>query len=95
LSQFNTNVLLILHFRVISVAGLSYLWDTSVIPYDDLTWKVTSWNSLAAYGQSNLARVLFTRELSRRAKLNGDKLTSYAVHPGIVATRFNQKEKVI
>ena len=49
---------------------------------------------MAAYGQSNLARVLFTREISRRAKLNGDKITSYVVHPGIVATGFNQRLKV-
>ena len=82
------------YFRVISVGGLSYLWPTSIIPYDDMKWENNQWNPLAAYGQSNLARVLFTREISRRAKLNGDKITSYVVHPGIVATGFNQRLKV-
>ena len=82
------------YFRVISVGGLSYHWPTSIIPYDDMKWENTQWNPLAAYGQSNLARVLFTREISRRAKLNGDKITSYVVHPGIVATGFNQRLKV-
>jgi len=77
--------------RIISVAGLSYLWPKSVIPYDDLVWKDTPWDPLAAYGQSNLARILFTRELARQAKVNGDKFTSYAVHPGIVKTQFNRQ----
>ena len=65
-------------YRIISVAGLSYLWPKSAIPYDDLVWKDTPWDPLAAYGQSNLARILFTRELARQAKVNGDQFSSYA-----------------
>jgi len=78
--------------RIISVAGLSYLWPESVIPYHDLVWNNTPWDPLAAYGQSNLARILFTRELSRQAKVNGDQFSSYAVHPSIVKTQFNRQK---
>ena len=78
--------------RIISVAGLSYLWPKSAIPYDDLVWNDTPWDPLAAYGQSNLARILFTRELARQAKINGDQFSSYAVHPGIVQTHFNRQK---
>ena len=78
--------------RIISVAGLSYLWPKSAIPYDDLAWSDTPWDPLAAYGQSNLARILFTKELSRQAKINGDRFSSYAVHPGIVKTQFNRQK---
>ena len=77
------------------MAGLSYLWPKSAIPYDDLVWKDTPWDPLAAYGQSNLARILFTRELARQAKVNGDKFTSYAVHPGIVKTSFNRQKFLV
>ena len=77
------------------MAGLSYLWPKSAIPYDDLVWKDTPWDPLAAYGQSNLARILFTRELARQAKVNGDQFSSYAVHPGIVKTQFNRQKLLV
>jgi NAD(P)-dependent dehydrogenase (short-subunit alcohol dehydrogenase family) len=40
----------------------------------------------AAYGQSKLANVLFTRELARR--LAGTGVAANAVHPGVVATHI-------
>ena len=86
------NEFIMIFLRIISVAGLSYLWPKSGIPYDDLVWNDTPWDPLAAYGQSNLARILFTRELARKAKINGDQFSSYAVHPGIVQTHFNRKK---
>lgn len=81
-------------FRIISVVGPSHIWSTNSIPYEDLTWVNTPWDPLAAYGQSNLAWVLFTRELLGRAKLKGSKVSSYIVHPGNVASGFNQYQKV-
>jgi NAD(P)-dependent dehydrogenase (short-subunit alcohol dehydrogenase family) len=41
-----------------------------------------------AYGQSKLANLLFTYELSRR--LDGSRVTANALHPGVVATGFGR-----
>ena len=40
----------------------------------------------AAYGNSKLCNILFTRELARR--LAGTRVTANCLHPGFVATRF-------
>jgi len=42
----------------------------------------------AAYGQSKLANLLFTRELQRRADRAGRSLLSVAAHPGYAATEL-------
>ncbi|MDD1771504.1 MAG: SDR family oxidoreductase [Methanomassiliicoccales archaeon] len=41
-----------------------------------------------SYGQSKLANLLFTRELSRRLREGGSKITINACHPGAVATQM-------
>lgn len=49
-----------------------------------------SWNPIAAYGDSKLAQVLFTRELSLRlqeASLESD-IVVHACHPGVVASNI-------
>jgi WW domain-containing oxidoreductase len=40
------------------------------------------------YGQSKLANILFTKELTRR--FAGTKKTANAVHPGVIATNLNR-----
>ncbi|MEN8113162.1 MAG: SDR family oxidoreductase [Actinomycetota bacterium] len=46
------------------------------------------YRGIEAYARSKLANILFTRELARR--LNGSSTSSFAVHPGLVATRIAQ-----
>jgi len=46
------------------------------------------YDPLTAYGQSKLANALFSQELSRRLK--GTKVTSNAVHPGIILTNLGR-----
>ena len=41
-----------------------------------------------AYGRSKLANILFSNELARRLAERGVKITSNAVHPGLVATNL-------
>ncbi len=43
-------------------------------------------SGFAAYGNSKLCNILFTRELARR--LAGTRVTANCLHPGFVATRF-------
>ncbi len=53
--------------------------------WDDLQFT-RGYNGWAAYAQSKLANILFSNELARR--LEGSGVTSNALHPGFVATRF-------
>lgn len=53
--------------------------------WDDLH-MIRDFGVALAYGQSKLANLLFTRELARRLADRG--VTVYAMHPGVVATRF-------
>ncbi len=45
------------------------------------------YNGMAAYGQSKLANILFTKELSRRYPA----ISSHCLHPGVVSTDIAQK----
>jgi NAD(P)-dependent dehydrogenase (short-subunit alcohol dehydrogenase family) len=69
--------------RIVSVASDSH--RGARIDFDDLQSK-GSYQGMRAYGQSKLANVLFTYELSRR--LAGTGVTANTLHPGVVATNF-------
>ena len=56
--------------------------------FDDLQ-SAKSFGARAAYGQSKLCNILFTRELARR--LQGTRVTANCLHPGFVATRFGDQ----
>ena len=54
--------------------------------WDDLFYENRKYNATAAYSQSKLANVLFTKALARR--LEGTGVSVNAVHPGVVATEL-------
>ena len=56
--------------------------------WDDLQQAKGRFRGLAAYNQSKLANVLFTKALARR--LAGKGVTVNAVHPGVVATELTR-----
>ena len=60
-----------------------------LIPFDDINAE-RSYRGMGftRYGESKLANILFTAELSRR--LHGTGVTTYCFHPGLVATGFNR-----
>lgn len=60
------------------------------IAFDDLMGE-RHYGGWKAYGQSKLANILFTRELSRR--LNPAEVTANAVHPGVVASQFGRNNR--
>ena len=69
--------------RIINVASNAHYGAS--IDFDDLQFERRRYSPHAAYGQSKLANVLFTRELARRAAA---PLTANALHPGVIATRL-------
>ncbi|MGY2892354.1 SDR family oxidoreductase [Deinococcus sp. UYEF24] len=69
--------------RVVSVSSAAH--TSGKMRWDDLEFR-RGYSSFAAYGQSKLANILFTRELSRR--LQGTGVTANALHPGFVRTGF-------
>ncbi|NWG20702.1 MAG: SDR family oxidoreductase [Chloroflexi bacterium] len=90
-----TNLLLdVLHAsapaRIINVASDAHRSGT--MRWDDLQYA-RGYNGWGAYAQSKLANILFSNELARR--LAGSGVTSNALHPGFVATRFGLNNGVL
>ncbi len=69
--------------RIVTVASTAHIG--SRIAFDDLM-ATRRYGARSAYGQSKLANILFTLELSRR--LEGSGVVANSVHPGVVDTGF-------
>ncbi|XP_062037342.1 retinol dehydrogenase 12 [Lepus europaeus] len=69
--------------RVVNLASVAHY--VGKIRFHDLQGE-KYYCSVSAYCQSKLANVLFTRELAKR--LQGTRVTTYAVHPGIVSSEL-------
>ncbi len=76
--------------RVVNVSSDAH--RSGVMRWDDLQFT-RGYNGWAAYAQSKLANILFSNELARR--LEGTGVTSNALHPGFVATRFAHNNGII
>ncbi len=76
--------------RVVNVSSDAHRGGT--MHWDDLQFT-RGYNGWAAYAQSKLANILFSNELARR--LEGTGVTSNALHPGFVATRFAHNNGII
>ena len=68
--------------RVLTVASSAHA-NVDQLPLDGLVRPAT-YRPFDVYARSKACNILFTRELARRA----DDIAAYAVHPGVVATRF-------
>lgn len=71
--------------RIVNVASAAH--QGGKINFEDLQME-KSYNAMNAYSQSKLANIIFTYELAR--KLEGTKVTTNALHPGLVKTGFNR-----
>jgi NAD(P)-dependent dehydrogenase (short-subunit alcohol dehydrogenase family) len=67
--------------RIVNVASRAH--RGAHMHWDDLQFE-RKYGAAAAYGQSKLANILFTRELARR--LDAAAIVANAVHPGVVST---------
>jgi NAD(P)-dependent dehydrogenase (short-subunit alcohol dehydrogenase family) len=70
--------------RIVSVSSEAH--RRARMRWDDLEFKAGEYSSFAAYGQSKLSNILFTRELARR--LEGTNVTANCLHPGVIASGF-------
>jgi NAD(P)-dependent dehydrogenase (short-subunit alcohol dehydrogenase family) len=72
--------------RIVNVASEAHK-AVSDMQWNDLQME-KGYSSMKSYGQSKLANILFTRELSHR--LDPSKVTANCLHPGVVRTRFGE-----
>lgn len=73
--------------RVVNVASDVHRASMG-LDFDDLQREKRRYIGLAAYNDSKLANVLFTRELARRLDASG--VVVHAVHPGAVKSGFSR-----
>jgi dehydrogenase/reductase SDR family protein 13 len=71
------------HARIVNVASASH-YQAKGIDWSVMNQPTRSTTGMREYAVSKLSNVLFTKELARR--LEGTGVTTYAVHPGVVAT---------
>lgn len=71
--------------RIVNVSSASH-YRAKSINFDALKKPTKTIVGLKEYEVSKLANVLFTKELARQ--LEGTNITTYAVHPGVVATEI-------
>ena len=73
--------------RIINVSSSAHRMGSDKINFADINFE-KSYDRWAAYYNSKLANVLFTRELSKR--LEGTHVTVNALHPGVVTTELQR-----
>jgi NAD(P)-dependent dehydrogenase (short-subunit alcohol dehydrogenase family) len=69
--------------RIVNVASASH-YNARSLDWDAMKQPTRSATGMREYAASKLSNVLFAKELARR--LEGTGITTYAVHPGVVAT---------
>ncbi|MGB0932274.1 MAG: SDR family oxidoreductase [Chitinophagales bacterium] len=73
--------------RIVNVSSAAHRGRK--IDFENLVYGKEKYDGLDVYGQTKLANVLFTYELSRRFAAQG--ISSFALHPGVVRTKIGQK----
>lgn len=68
--------------RIVNVSSGAHHWGN--LNFDDLNWENREYRKGAAYGDSKIANLYFTYELSR--KLKESEIRVLAAHPGWTAT---------
>lgn len=73
--------------RVVVVASNAHKFARNGVNFDDLERR-KNYSGMGVYGESKLANILFTNELSQR--FAGTGVTANSLHPGYVASRFGR-----
>jgi len=74
------------HGRVVNISSIAH--KLGKMDFDDLMFDNRRYDSSVAYGQSKLANIHFTQELSRRLAGQSSKISAIACHPGYSATEL-------
>jgi NAD(P)-dependent dehydrogenase (short-subunit alcohol dehydrogenase family) len=69
--------------RIVNVSSVAH-YQASGIDWDVVREPTRGFTAMGEYAVSKLANVLFTQELARR--LDGTGVTTYALHPGAIAS---------
>jgi len=69
--------------RVVTVSSRAHYRSTG-LDWAALQQPSATWSGIKEYSDSKLANALFSAELARR--LQGTQISTYALHPGVVAT---------
>ena len=77
--------------RIINVSSLAHTFGSGMINFDDIHSE-KYYDAYAAYQQSKLANILFTRELSEH--LEDTNVTVNALHPGVVSTELQRHSSI-
>ena len=75
--------------RIINVSSTAHrLGRLKTGSKSEILMTSDNYSAWVAYGNSKLANLLFTNELSRRLKLNNSKIITASTHPGYAATNL-------
>ena len=74
--------------RIVNVSSSAH--RVGNIDFDDLTWEKRGYSRWRAYGDSKIANIYFTKELSRLLRENGSRVVVTAAHPGWTATELQR-----
>lgn len=74
--------------RIINLSSIAHK-STRKLNLDDINYKIEEYGGLKAYSRSKYCNILFTKELAKR--LEKDRITVNAVHPGGVRTEIAEK----
>lgn len=74
--------------RIVNVSSMGH--RPGRLRLDDVMFDRRKYNRWAAYFQSKLANLLFTRELHRRLTANAHPVTALAAHPGTARTELGK-----
>ncbi len=73
--------------RVVVLSSIAHGQGPKRIRFEDVHWE-QGYNKFYAYAQTNLARLLFMRELSARLEAAGRRVRAVAAHPGMSETEL-------
>lgn len=74
--------------RIVNVASAAHKYGN--INFEDLNWENRKYKSWRAYGDSKIANLYFTKELTGRLNKSDKKIIVTAAHPGWTATELQR-----